>query len=188
MVWKTNFDKPHYQDLKDNRSQRLPNSYQTSSKTFASTNYQNSVGNNSSVNVIHAFTSNGSVSVSSSSSSQRDPSPLTIPSNESNLNESDPVDLNPTAAALKSAAVAPRHLYTQNRPKPSKNLANTNPSLVSNTNSISTNIDKNSGSILKKFSNDDDFKRSNTQLNNISDTLEHIVNQLDILTQVKFLK
>lgn len=187
MVWKTNFDRPLYQDLKDTRSQRLSNSCQTSSKIFASNSYQNSIGTNNSVNVIHAFTSNGSESVSlSSSSSQRDPSPLTIPLNESNFNDSEFVKLDPTAVALKSAAVAPKHLFTQNRPKPSKNLANTNPSLLSN--DFNSFIEKNSGSILKKSTNDDESKRSNTQLNNISNTLEHIVQQLDILTQVNKLK
>lgn len=197
MVWKTNFDQVPYQDLIDSRSQRLQNSAQTPNQILnTNTLHRNSLGNNISNNnnnIIHARTSNGSASVSSSSSSsQRDQSPITIPLNESNLNDSDPSELDPTTAALVSATTAPKHLYNQNRPKATKNLAYTN-HVVSNGN-LSNSSDKSSGvvsvgtgSILKKITNDSENIKPNAQLSTISNTLEHIVQQLDILTQVNII-
>lgn len=193
MVWKTNFDQVPYQDLIDTPSQKVSNSTRASNQI--SNNYhRNSLGNNrlnGNSNIIHARTTHSSASVSSSSScSQRDQSPLTIPLNESNLNESGSVDLDPTTAALVSATAAPKHFFIQNQQKPSKNLANTNPSVVPNGSNLSNSSEKSSassssnGSILKKLTNDTESTRSNIQLNGISNTLEHIVQQLDILTQV----
>lgn len=188
MVWKTNFDQVPYQDLIDSRSQRLPNSAQTPNQIINTNSFQrNSLGNNN--NIIHARTSNGSTSVSSSSSSsQRDQSPITIPLNESNLNDSDPSEMDPTAAALVSATTAPRHIYNQNRQKAIKNLAYTNPVVLNG--NLSNSSDKSSvsgtGSILKKLTNESENTKSNAQLSTISNTLEHIVQQLDILTQVRF--
>lgn len=192
MVWKTNFDKLPSQDSLDTQNQRL--STQSSSKIITSSFNRNNASDSSN-NVIHVHASNGlGSSYSSSSSSQRDQSPLTIPLNESNLNEIESINLNSHTTELAPASVTPKRFLSENKLKTSKNLANLNHILISNGSDINSNWNDKisnygtSGSILKKLTNDQESIKSSNQLNNLSNTLEHIVQQLDILTQVQNIK
>ena len=169
MVWKTNFDKIPYQELLESRQQRATTSAQQPRASVPNLN-----GNNN--NEIHARLSMGGGSSSGGLMSQRDASPLTIPLNESVVQSGE--EENPTAAAIASATAAKNTNLTsafQVRAG-AKKLAVTNSERVS---SSST------GSILKKLTNEPNENRNS--LPNISNTLEHIVQQLDILTQVFYI-
>lgn len=173
MVWKTNFDKIPYQELVESRQQRATSA---NSQSRASMPNPNAHPNNSE---IHAKLNNNGGGVVLS---HRDASPLTIPLNESVANnvedEDTPIPNNPTAAAIASATAAKNgHSTNSFQVRPGmKKLAITN-SAPERPNSSGT------GSILKKLTNEPNENRKS--LPNISNTLEHIVQQLDILTQVK---
>ena len=176
MVWKTNFDKIPYQELLESRQQR--NTTSANSQSRASMPNLNAHPNNSE---IHAKLSNNG---GAAQFSHRDASPLTIPLNESVVqngeDEETSLPSNPTAVAIASATAAKNGHLTNGFQIRSgvKKLAITNPA-PEKTNSSGT------GSILKKLTNEPNENRNS--LPNISNTLEHIVQQLDILTQVKTL-
>ena len=190
MVWRTNFDQIPYQELLESRQQKAINTKEPASTSSAnslnmiSNNPQNFSGNsnidsNLNINnVIHAR-----ANTAANTMSQRDISPLTIPLNESIAKNDDEEQnqqthqlqqriIDPTAAAIATAtSVLKATNLHQNRPN-AKKLAYTN-----------ENGNTGTGSILKKLTNESDNRNS---MPFISNTLEHIVQQLDILTQVYF--
>jgi WD40 repeat protein len=194
MVWKTNFDQVPYQEMLDAHQQKKSTS---NAKPAAN----NSIGSNS--NVIHAKPP--------SLGSQREASPLTIPLNESvmgqvisNGNDNDnefqnDQNLDPTAAAIASATSAMKNARLnvhQDRPSTKKlaylseNIVNSNVGLNGEkTKSASSSSSGEPNSMLKKFNTPDMTKNASnpnsTLPSNLANTLEHIVQQLDILTQVK---
>lgn len=194
MVWKTNFDQIPYQEFLESRQQKMldvPPQQQQSSAKLSQTNND----------VIHARSGLGSATL------QREPSPLTIPLNESVAQGDDEEfmkNMDPTSAAIAYATTPSKGVSLnvhQRRPN-SKKLSFTHFSvdnLSSNGNSTN-NGTSGSGSILKKLTsssnNDIDKQQLQQQLKqeqqqyqqiappNLASTLEHIVQQLDILTQV----
>lgn len=182
---------------------------QKSSLTTPNGNGNANVNNNN--NVIHARPNTVVNSLASSSSSQvRDQSPITIPLNESLIYQNDDSNnsneflqsLDPTGAALASATTAHKNINTnihQNRPN-SKKLSyvangsngsngsnNSNGNLSNSSDKTGSTINSSTGSILKKLTNSSNENDINAPLpHNLTNTLEHIVQQLDILTQVKF--
>ena len=193
MVWKTNFDQIPHQDLVDSRHQKSSNANTGhniggSSKLNAGQNGNH--GNNS--NVIHARPS-----TAMKMESQREASPLTIPLNESVIDvEADGYDdedevnlqaLNPTAAAIVSA--------TRSRQQGQQHTTGVNKRLANTANSINSSSDKTTnsigtGSILKKLTTpgqavDGDSTENNWSRDNIGYTLDQIVQQLGMLTQVR---
>ena len=186
MVWRTNFDQIPYQELLESRQQKVINTTEpaltSSANSLNTNNTKNSSANlntesNLNINnVIHAR-----ANTAANTMSQRDISPLTIPLNESIAKNDDEEqnqqshqlqqrNMDPTAAAIATATSAMRAMNLhQNRPN-AKKLAYTN-----------ENGNTGTGSILKKLTNESDNRNS---MPFISNTLEHIVQQLDILTQV----
>ncbi len=204
MVWKTNFDQIPYQELLESRQQKSistssnsssssnSQSYSNNSKSSSNFNVNNNVNNN---NVIHARPNSVINTLT-----QRDGSPITIPLNESVVNVEDDDNhqqvntrySDPTANAIASATSAPRsnsgsNLH-QSRPN-SKKLAysngNNNNNNNNNSNSSNGTVTPGSGSLLKKLTANNNNEIEKNSMPNISNTLEHIVQQLDILTQVK---
>jgi len=189
MVWKTNFDQIPYQDLMESRQKntnqntdpvgsgnplnsQVNNNNPRKTTAYSNTN-MNAKGNNS--NVVHAR-----------QMTSRDVSPLTIPLNESIVDDNRRGS-DPTAAAIASATSngAVRNKGNMNQVKAnSRKLACTTES-SDNSSGNSSGFSSISGSILKKLTSDQTGSEdSRNSLPNISNTLEHIVQQLDILTQV----
>lgn len=184
MVWKTNFDQIPHQDLVDSRGQHKSNATTGhniggSSKLSAAANGAGGAHNN---NVIHARPS-----TAMKMESQREASPLTIPLNESVMDgfgdddNEDEVNLNPTAAAIVSATRAARQ-QQQTAAAVNKRLANTANSI--NSSSDKTANSMGTGSILKKLTTTDTGDENNWSRDNIGYTLDQIVQQLGMLTQV----
>jgi len=152
MVWKTNFDQAIQQISPSNSV-----SNQTNRRKYSDNN------------IFHARPIiNSATSSSSTSSSNRDPSPLTIPLNESVLREEDLNEPEPEQQIVSLTSALKNTKLHQG--KPSKRLSN----------GAST------GSILKKITNDNMSQMSNESKQlptSITNTLEHIVQQLDMLTQ-----
>lgn len=143
----------------------------------------------------------------------RDVSPLTIPLNESIIkgNEEDETNhyqRDPTAAAIASVTGSHNSQKSANnmnyvKSNAKQRLACTTGNVSNNSNNHSNNqntgnssssssssssLNSGSGMLLKKLTTTSESENDNNQRNNsmpnISNTLEHIVQQLDILTQV----
>ena len=138
----------------------------------------------------------------------RDVSPLTIPLNESIVrgNEEDDTSQyqrDPTAAAIASVTSAPQKAAnnmnyvkssakqrlactTGNVSSSSNNQSGNQNGNNSSSSSGSSSLNSGSGLLLKKLTNESESDNQRSSMPNISNTLEHIVQQLDILTQVTF--
>jgi len=187
---------------------QAPLQQQKSSSSTSNGNGNANVNNNN--NVIHARP-NTAVNSLASSSQARDQSPITIPLNESLIYQNDESNnsneflqsLDPTGVALVSATQAQKNINTnihQNRPN-SKKLSyvgngsngsngsnNSNGNLSNSSDKTGSTINSSTGSILKKLTNSSNENETNANIpHNLTNTLEHIVQQLDILTQVKIL-
>lgn len=210
MVWKTNFDQIPYQELLESRQQKSISTSSNSSSSSTSQSYSNnSKSSSSNFNVNNNHVNNNNVIHARPNSAintmtQRDGSPITIPLNESVAHADEEEtqqqmhtrhSLDPTANAIASATSAPRsnsgsNLH-QSRPN-TKKLAfsngngncNNNNNNNNNSNSSNGTVTPGSGSLLKKLTSNNNEIDKNS-MPNISNTLEHIVQQLDILTQVK---
>jgi hypothetical protein len=195
MVWKTNFDQIPYQEFLESRQQKMVEvpTPQSSAKLSQTSN-----------DVIHARSGLGG----SAATLQREPSPLTIPLNESVAQGDDEEfmkSMDPTSAAIAYATTPSKGVglnVHQRRPN-SKKLSFThfsvdNLSSNGNTNGSNNGSSTGSGSILKKLTSSSSneiekqqqLKQEQQQQYqqiappNLASTLEHIVQQLDILTQV----
>ncbi len=214
MVWKTNFDQIPYTEFLESRQQKSTSSsappssnqatLQQQKPSLATSNGNGNANVNNNNNVIHARP-NTAVNSLASSSQARDQSPITIPLNESLIYQNDDSNnsneflqsLDPTGAALVSATSAQKNINTnihQNRPN-SKKLSyvsngsngsnNSNGNLSNSSDKTGSTINSSTGSILKKLTNSSNENEINGSIpNNLTNTLEHIVQQLDILTQV----
>jgi hypothetical protein len=186
MVWKTNFDQIPYQDLMESRQKNT----NQNADAIGAGNSLNPQGSNNNAKKSTAYTNgkaNNSNVVHARQMASRDVSPLTIPLNESIVDDSRR-SLDPTAAAIASVTsngVAARSNMNQVKANARKLPCTTEGS--ENSSGNSSGFSSISGSILKKLTNDQTSSEdSRNSLPNISNTLEHIVQQLDILTQVLY--
>lgn len=177
MVWKTNFDQIPYQELMESRNHKATgsSSQQQQQVTMSSkiSSQTNQLTNGSfKSNVIHARPG----SSTANASSQRDASPITIPLNESCVDADDDDNeaaLDPTAAAIASATSAfKNNMYIQ--PTSIKNQVNKKLAHVSN------------GTKKPENENGVDHQQQQLSMQNVEKTLEYIVQQLDMLTQVNY--
>ena len=191
--------------IQQQQQQQANQKYSTQTSTNGNNNANSNNNNN---NVIHARP-NTVVNSLATSSQMRDQSPITIPLNESLVYQNDESNnsneflqsLDPTGAALMKATKENKIVNAnihQNRPNSKKlsfvsngsngsNASNSsngsNGNLSNSSDKTGNTLNSGTGSILKKVTTENEINTSIPP--NLTNTLEHIVQQLDILTQVR---